>query len=125
VFESSVLQLRKDIITDDSNPVWYLIAEGLEHWMHSKLFTPQTQQYPAYLQEPILVALSAQKSIGWEEPLSGFLSKNWGHVASRDMYNEKKEMDKSKGQERMRVCISAIYAHTHLYVDFTERSSPF
>ena len=112
VFASSVRQLRKDIITEDSHPVRYLIAEGLEHWLYSKHFTPRTDQYPEFLQEPIRAALLAQQSIGWEEALSGFLSKNWGHVATRDMYNEK-EMDKSKGQERIRGCISAIYAHTH------------
>ena len=110
-FDSSLRQLRKDLVTADTHPLRYLMADGIEHWSKSQPFQPTTMQFPCHLHSTIQAALAAQHQIGWEAALSGFLSQQWGSLAMHDMHTSGK-LDRTKGAARMRTCITAIHDHS-------------
>ena len=67
--------------------------------------------FPCHLHDYILAALESQSRIGWEEALSGFLSKRWSILSSLDM-NTPNKTDTALGVRYMRACISSIHGHS-------------
>ena len=110
-FSSSMKQLRREMVTGDAHPFRYILMEGIERWSNNQTFSPQISQFPRHLHDHIEAALEAQLCIGWEEALSGFLSKQWSTLSSLEMYHSN-HTDVALGMNRMRVCISSIYAHS-------------
>ncbi|KAI2497580.1 hypothetical protein MHU86_16934 [Fragilaria crotonensis] len=80
-------QLRRDMITGDSHPIRYLLAEGIEHWTESSgKFSPVLSQYPFHIRERIEEALASQHRVGWKDATSGLLSCHRSSLACCAMY---------------------------------------
>ena len=110
-FLSSLRQLRRDLITGDTHPIRYLLADGIEHWTKlSGEFSPVLSQYPSHLRGKMEEALESQHRIGWYEATSGLLSCHWSSLSCCAMHDSGKT-DVNAGAQRMRTCISAIYDH--------------
>jgi hypothetical protein len=88
-----------------------LLMYGIKHWSNNKPFAPQILLFPCHLHDYILAALESQSRIGWEEALSGFLSKRWSILSSLDM-NTPNKTDTALGVRYMRACISSIHGHS-------------
>ncbi|KAI2501729.1 hypothetical protein MHU86_12735 [Fragilaria crotonensis] len=110
-YNTSLRQLRQELVTKDTHPLRYLLVEGIEHWTTStSQFAPDIQQYSSHLRAPIAEALESQSSIGWKEAISGLLSKSWFRLSCLDMYNTER-IDTATGWKRMRSCMTALYDH--------------
>jgi hypothetical protein len=84
---SSLDQLRKDIWTNDTHPVRYVLLEGIQHWSLGTPgpFRPSISQYPIHLQHIIATAVTNQNAIGWHHAVKGYLSKTWSILAMHNM----------------------------------------
>ena len=109
-FASSLATLRSDIITSDSHPVRFLLADGICHAATSDLpFTPPTHQYPPHFLDLVNDALSTQQLIGWKSALKGYFAKQWADLAQLGMHTTKR--DPRKGELRMKQIIGALSNH--------------
>ncbi len=110
-FASSLSTLRSDVLTNDSHPIRYLIAEGICHVLTSdSTFAPDTHQYNSHFYPGITSALSLQQQIGWNSAVKGFLAREWSELAILDMHTSTR--DPRAGHTRMQQIISALCQHT-------------
>jgi hypothetical protein len=109
-FTTRLVALRSEILTSDTHPIQFLIADGIRHTLTSDLpFSPDTHQYPPHLQPLIVAALSSQQRIGWQSAVKGFLTRDWATLAQLDMHRPHKDV--RNGESRMMQIISALSTH--------------
>ena len=111
VFATSLASFRADVLTKDTHPVRYLLADGICHAVTSDIpFSPTLHQYPQHFGDSLIGALSSQHQIGWDSALKGFFSREWASLAQQDMHSSTKR-DSKQGEARMKAIISALCAH--------------
>ncbi|KAI2508454.1 hypothetical protein MHU86_5981 [Fragilaria crotonensis] len=99
-FTTSLVALRSEILTSDTHPIRFLIADGIRHTLTSDLpFSPDIHQYPSHLQPLIVAALSSQQQIGWQSAVKGYLTRDWANLAQLDMHRPHKDV--RNGESRM------------------------
>ena len=110
-FETSLATMKSDILTTDTHPVRYLLADGLRHWSTSSLpFCPSITQYPPHFQPLLATALTSQTAIGWNNVCKGLLSGSWFQIAQLGMIHA--TSDPRLGAARLKSIHQAFFDHT-------------
>jgi hypothetical protein len=109
-FDTSLATFRSEVITKDSHPLRYLLADGICHAVnYESPFSPEIHQYPPHFTDIIEAALTSQQCIGWDSALKGYLAREWADLAQLDMHSTKR--DGRQGEGRMKNLVSSMCSH--------------
>ena len=83
-------------------------------------YVPDLSQLPPHTREAAARACESQSAIGWDHAFSGFLSRDWRHVAALDMLRFA-SFDEDNAIIRIRKVLRSLHEFTHTI--WTERNT--
>lgn len=109
---SGLHALLKDSKFPDSHPIRRVLHDGIRHWITDQkvAFQPSIDGYPPEMQASIRLAIQSQSSIGWDNAIRGFLSKEWTDLASRTLLAPRK-LDLHNGRRRMQSITNSLFEY--------------
>ena len=95
------------MLTDNPNPVFHLLKEGIIGWFNGTDHILTMSSYPMKLHALIKAAHQEQSQIGWDSTLRGYLARKWRVLASESVFDHT-SVNEEKGANDIRHILRAI-----------------